>query len=226
MFVSVNVKYALQQYKKKSHTGLWAVDLRFCACVFTYLNNVFLPPCNFWLIFKHFPTKISTFCAAAYHIQNHRNRKFTWWFLKLTLPEKLLAVFYTNDHNKLFQKYQIKTTSILLTNKTNNSFSPNSTCSLFCGSISHIVLIWGYSHVKAYRDALPKWVSFSAKSLRQGFHFSKKQKSLEEGPTWPKLQKNCKISHFWGRKNLKMNLNLQKFQKKLSDQPLFEGEKS
>ena len=32
----------------------------------------------------------------------------------------------------------------------------------------------GYSHVKAYRYMLTKWVSFSSKILRQGSHFSKK----------------------------------------------------
>ena len=32
------------------------------------------PPCNFWLIFKHFPTKNSPY-SAAYHIQNYKNKK-------------------------------------------------------------------------------------------------------------------------------------------------------
>ena len=60
----------------------------------------------------------------------------------------------------------------------------------------------GYSHVKAYRDVLPKWVTFSPKILKHGSYFGQK-KSLEEGPISQKLQKNCKISYFWGRKSLK-----------------------
>ena len=39
----------------------------------------------------------------------------------------------------------------------------------------------GYSHVKAYGDVPPKWVTFSAQILRHGSHFAQK-KSLEEGP--------------------------------------------
>ena len=32
----------------------------------------------------------------------------------------------------------------------------------------------GYSHVKAYGDVPPKWVTFSAKILRHGSHFGQK----------------------------------------------------
>ena len=32
----------------------------------------------------------------------------------------------------------------------------------------------GYSHVKAYRDVPPKWVTFSPKILRHGSHFGQK----------------------------------------------------
>ena len=46
----------------------------------------------------------------------------------------------------------------------------------------------GYSHVKAYGDVPPKWVTFSPEILRQVFNFGLK-KSLEEGPISPKLQK-------------------------------------
>ena len=61
----------------------------------------------------------------------------------------------------------------------------------------------GNSHVKAHRDVLPKWVTFSPKILRHGFHFGQK-KSLEEGPISQNMQKkNGKISHFWGRKPLR-----------------------
>ena len=33
---------------------------------------------------------------------------------------------------------------------------------------------WGYSHVKAYGDVPPKWVTFSPKILRHGSHFGQK----------------------------------------------------
>ena len=32
----------------------------------------------------------------------------------------------------------------------------------------------GYSHVKAYGDVPPKWVTFSPKILRHGSHFGQK----------------------------------------------------
>ena len=44
----------------------------------------------------------------------------------------------------------------------------------------------GVSRVKAYGDVPPKWVTFSPKILRHGFHFGKKI-SLEEGPISQKL---------------------------------------
>ena len=53
-----------------------------------------------------------------------------------------------------------------------------------------------------------------------------KKKSLEEGPISQTLRKNCKISHFGGRKTLEMGLDFRKFWKKLSIQPFFEWEKS
>ena len=52
---------------------------------------------NFRLIFKHFPTKHSTFSAAC-QTQNCRIGNFKGPFLKITLPEKPLKVFYTNEH--------------------------------------------------------------------------------------------------------------------------------
>ena len=57
-------------------------------------------PCNFWLIFKHFPKKKkkkSAFSAACY-IENYRNRELQRPILKITLPEKLLMVLYTNEY--------------------------------------------------------------------------------------------------------------------------------
>ena len=53
------------------------------------------------------------------------------------------------------------------------------------------------------------------------------KKSLEEGTISQKLQKNCKINHFWGRKTLR---NRSPFAKNwgggMSNQLFFEGEKS
>ena len=83
----------------------------------------------------------------------------------------------------------------------------------------------GYSHVKAYGDVPPKWVTFSAKILRHGSHFAQK-KSLEEGPISQKSRKNRKISHFEVEKPLEMGPDLQKIRKKALNQPFFEGEKS
>ena len=94
----------------------------------------------------------------------------------------------------------------------------------FC-LISHAGVGWGYSHVKAYRDVPPKWVSF----FTQGPFQSKK--FLEEGPISPKVQKNCKISHFSGRKTLRNGSQLAKIlKKKKINQSIksatFQGEKS
>ena len=59
----------------------------------------------------------------------------------------------------------------------------------------------GGSHVKAYGDVPPKWVTFSPKILRHesqfGFKKNNKKKSLQEGPFSQKLRKTCKISRFW-----------------------------
>ena len=86
----------------------------------------------------------------------------------------------------------------------------------------------GYSHVKAYGDVLPKWVTFLPKFLdmgpilvkkilRRGFHFTKIEKS--------------KISCFWGRKILTNGSWCAKISRKKSYQLVFfffffEGEKS
>ena len=48
----------------------------------------------------------------------------------------------------------------------------------------------GYSHVKAYGDVPPKWVTFSPKILSHGSHFTK-------------IAKKCKISRFWGSKTFR-----------------------
>ena len=69
------------------------------------------PPCNFWLIFKHFPTKILFFLqpvkSKTTGIGNFKDR-----FLKIT-PEKQLKVLYTNVLT--FLKISIKAESVLLT---------------------------------------------------------------------------------------------------------------
>ena len=76
-----------------------------------------------------------------------------------------------------------------------------------------------YSYVKAYGDVPPKWVTFSTKILRHGFHFGQKnpQKRVpfhkkstifevenpsEMGPDLLKFRKkNSKISRFLGEKS-------------------------
>ena len=55
------------------------------------------PPCNFLLIFKHFPIKNCALSAAC-QIKNYRIGNFKGWFLKITFPEKLLTVSYINVH--------------------------------------------------------------------------------------------------------------------------------
>ena len=57
--------------------------------------------------------------------------------------------------------------------------------------------VW-FSHVMAYMDVPPKWVTFSPKVLRYGSHFGQKKPS-KEGPISQKLEKKkkpCKISCF------------------------------
>ena len=58
----------------------------------------------------------------------------------------------------------------------------------------------------------PNGLLFHQKSLHIGPILS--NKSLEEGPITHKLQKNCKISHFWGRKSLR---NGSRFAKKFEN---------
>ena len=58
-------------------------------------------------------------------------------------------------------------------------------------------LAGSYLHVKAYRDVLPKWASFSPKSLDKGPILVKKNSSKSvEGPISPKLCKKYRISCF------------------------------
>ena len=66
----------------------------------------------------------------------------------------------------------------------------------------------GRSHVKAYRDVLPKWVTFSSKILKHGPHFG--QKILRESH----FTKIVKPAVFEAEKPLQMGLDLQKFRKK------------
>ena len=75
----------------------------------------------------------------------------------------------------------------------------------------------GWSHVKAYRDVLSKWVSF-----RQNKGPILVKKSLEEGPTSPKLQNNV----FEVKEALEMGPDLRKFQGKIVKSAIFEEGKS
>ena len=71
----------------------------------------------------------------------------------------------------------------------------------------------GYSHVKAYRNVLPKWVTFSPKIPRYGSHFGFK-KILRGGSHFTKnCEKIVKSAVFETIKPLEMGLDLLKFQK-------------
>ena len=68
--------------------------------IFFFLHTLicFLsPPCDFWPIFKYFPTKILHFLqpgiSKTIGIGNFRGR-----YLKISLPEKPLTILYTNGH--------------------------------------------------------------------------------------------------------------------------------
>ena len=68
----------------------------------------------------------------------------------------------------------------------------------------------GYSHVKAYRDVLPKWVTFSPKILRHGSNFG--QKILRRGSHFTKkCEKIEKLAVFEVEKPLEMGPNLRTF---------------
>ena len=70
----------------------------------------------------------------------------------------------------------------------------------------------GYSHVKAYGDVPPKWVTFSAKILRHGSHFG--QKILRRGSHFKKIaEKIVKTAIFEVQKPLEMGPGLRKFRK-------------
>ena len=98
------------------------------------------PSCNFWLVFKHFPTKkICIFCSLS-NPKTIRIRKGQ--FLQITLPEKL---FRSNTQMVISQKvrrvwtwfwYQTKAERVLLTMIPKTHFTQNVTCSLFCWSVS------------------------------------------------------------------------------------------
>ena len=73
---------------KKTHMLI----LRF---FFSYPDMFFIS-CNFWLIFKHIPTKSFVFCFLTNPIYVIGN--FKGQLLKITLPEKPLPVLYINGH--------------------------------------------------------------------------------------------------------------------------------
>ena len=73
------------------------------------LKRFLLPPRSFWLIFKHFPTKKKNLHFLQPVISKTKGMEnFKGWFLKITLPEKLLMVLYTNGHiSKSSRKYEL-----------------------------------------------------------------------------------------------------------------------
>ena len=105
--------------------------------VFSHILVCFLsPPCNFWLTFKHFLTKILHFLQLS-------NPKLS----KITLPEKLLTVLYTNGHISKSRRNVNLDSGIKLKLKVcsfntmipKTHFTQNVTCSQFCGRASHIL---------------------------------------------------------------------------------------
>ena len=54
------------------------------------------------------------------------------------------------------------------------SISPRFNTLSKCNYVSRPYTPGGYSHVKAYGDVPPKWVTFSTKFLRHGSHFGQK----------------------------------------------------
>ena len=75
--------------------------------------------------------------------------------------------------------------------------------------------VWGgYSHVKAYEDVPPKWVSFSPKILRQVFHFGQKN-PYRRGSRFTRIAKqNVKSALFEAEKSSTMGPDLQNLEKK------------
>ena len=115
-------------------------------------------PCNFWLIFKHFPHK--KFCIFFSKKKKKKKKKKNLHFLQPVISKtiKLKRLISQKSHIKrnhlqpytqmvISQKvrgawtwfwYQIKTESVLLMMTPKPNFTQNVTCSLFCGSASHI----------------------------------------------------------------------------------------
>ena len=95
-------------------------------------------------------------------------------------------------------------------------------------------------HQVLHATAIPEWHNFPAirgcvaqmgyfftKILSHGFHFGQKilRSSWKRVP-FHKYGKSCKISHFWGMKNIDRSPFVKMSEKKPVNQPFFEGEKS
>ena len=117
-----------------------------CFFFFVLFFVFFSPPCSFWLIFKHYTTKLSAFCAAC-HIQKLyvRNRKLQRQISQNhTSREIAHGLMHTWLYFKKQEDYELdfgiklKAESVLLTMTPKTIFFQNVTCSLFCGSASHL----------------------------------------------------------------------------------------
>ena len=104
------------------------------------------PPCNFWMISKHFPMKnlhfLQPFKSKTLGIGNFNSQ-----FLKITLPEKPLTVLYTDGRISKGRSMKLisvsnKSWSVLL---TKNSFYPKSLAPFFVG-VQHI---WNFHFLSA-----------------------------------------------------------------------------
>ena len=77
-----------------------------------------------------------------------------------------------------------------------------------------------FSHVKAYRDVPPKWVSFHQESLDKGPILVKK--ILRRGPHFTKIaEKNYKIAVFEAEKSLEMGPDLRKILGSIKTRQIF-----
>ena len=117
-----------------------------------WFSTVFLQnSCIFCFFFHWFSTVFlqnsCIFCFFFFLIVLYWLGNFKGRFLKITLPEKPLEVSYTNGHisksrkSKLDSGYsgtKLKLKNVLFTVIPRTHFLQNVTCSLFCGSASHM----------------------------------------------------------------------------------------
>ena len=114
----------------------------------------------FWQIFKHFPTKNSTFSAAC-QIQSYRNNKLWRPISQITLPEKLLKVLYTNSH---ISKSRMSMNLILVQSWKYSLY--NDAKNLFYSKCYLLPVLWEcIAYVSAWKQQDKKWKQCMLESL-------------------------------------------------------------